>query len=198
MDHLDATQGLGAAYERLRNTIDNLAGRLGGDKFARSVVTIGAREALQQGVQIGWRQGYATHMSFCEALLASPEQLLAATDCLERTFSLREEAVGFRGALGNGQLVVRGYAMYYETESAAAMFAHYYQPYASKDQWTTSMTTNAETYLAEHKMQRPSVSMSHSKSEDSALKSLVRIAKQHFGVTLEQQLGEAAIDKKRA
>lgn len=193
MEHLNTLQGLGTAYERLRKTIDNLVSKLGGDKFARSVVTIGAREALHQEVQIGWRQGYASHMTFCEALIASPEQLLASTDRLERAFSLRDEPAVFRGTLGTGQLVVRGCAMYYETESAASMFAHYYQPYASKGQWTTSITSDAETYLAEHKMQRPSVSMTHSKSEDSALKSLVRIAKQHFGVKLVQQPVEAVV-----
>lgn len=187
MKNLDAGQGLGAAYEHLRNTIDRLLCSLGGDNFARSVVTVGARESLQQVVRPSRQTGCVTHMSFCEALVASPERLLAATDHLERTFARRDGEMILCGVLGNGRLVVRGWAMYYETESAASMIAHYFEPYASNDRWTTSMTPAAETYLAEHKMQRPSISVAHTKTEDAALKALVRIAKQHFGVTLEKQ-----------
>lgn len=184
----NAAQGLGAAYEHLRNAIDNLICRLGDDNFACAVVTIGAREALGQVVRPSRQQGCVSHMSFCEALVSSPEGLLAATDRLERTFARRDEEMSFCGALGNGRLVVRGCAMYYETDTAASMFAHYFEPYATSNRWTTAMTMDAEAYLAEHKMQRPSVSVAHTKTEDSAMKALVRIAKQHFGVTLEKQI----------
>lgn len=195
MKNLDAAQGLGAAYEHLRNTIDNLICRLGDDNFARSVVTIGARESLQQVVRQSRHQGCVTHMSFCEALVASPERLLAAADYLERTFALRDGEMTLCGVLGKGRLVVRGCAMYYETENAASMIAHYFEPYAINHRWTTTMTTAAEIYLAENEMQRPSISVAHTKTEDAALKALVRIAKQHFGVTLEKQAVESELNK---
>ncbi len=182
---MEPLQTLGAAYENLRNTMDILASKLGDDGFARSVVTVGARNALQEVMPRAWERGYSVH-AFCEALQATQEHMMAAALLLERIFALRDKPAEFIGSLGKGQLAVRGNALYFETDSAASMFAHAFTPYGQQDRWTTAMTKDAEIYLTENKMNRPSVSVSHSKTEESAMKTLVRIGFQHFGVKLER------------
>lgn len=181
-------EGYGAAYAGLRNTIERLVARLGDDKFARSVVTIGAREALGKATSPAWRRGYASHLSFCEPFMASPDELMSASHILESAFALRDTPVELEGLLGSGRLVVRGKALYYETDNAAAVFAHYFEPYGGHDRWTAAMTTEAEIYLAEHRMPRPAVSVANTKTEAAAKKALVRMALQHFHVKLDAKV----------
>jgi hypothetical protein len=175
---------LGAAYAELRATVNSLVVALGSDKFAFSVVTVGAREAVRHVMPDPWRRGFKSHMSFCESLMASPEQLHAAKQRLTETFSVRQTAETSSGKLGHGRLVVRDERMYFETGEAAALFAHCYVASVAGDKWTTAMTSDAETYLVENSMKKPSVSVVHTKSKDAAMKALQRIAEQHFHVNL--------------
>lgn len=177
---------LGTAYAQLRTTIEDLVLKLGGDNFARSVVTVGAREAFSLVMPSQWRLGFKSHMSFCEPLMATPAQMQAATQRLVDVFSVRETPEDFSGALGSGRLVVRGPRMYFETAQAAVLFAHCYEPSGtSGERWTVATTNEAETWLVEHNLPKPSVSVAHTKTADAATKALHRIAQQHFKVTLE-------------
>lgn len=182
---MDTNNTLGGAYQHLRNTIDTLVTKLGNDRFARAAVTIGAREAMQIAVPASYRKGFASHLSFCEALTASTSELMETASILERAYSIKSMPVKFRAELGSGQLVIRGTAMYFETDDAAAKFAHYYEPDSDRDRWTAAMTDDAEIYLAENKMRRASVAMTHTKSAEAAERALIRMAQQHFGVVLE-------------
>ena len=183
---------LGAAYAHLRATIDSLVFKLGNDRFARSVVTVGAREALGNTVPAYWRMGFKSHMTYCEPLMASPDQLRAATQYLVDMFRVRELPETLSGKLGHGRLVVRDKRMYFETSAAASLFAHCYEPSGTDDRWTTAMTSAAETYLAENSMKKPSVSVVHTKTPDAAMKALQRIAAQHFLTELKADAPTAA------
>lgn len=184
---VDKNIELGAAYAELRATIDSLADKLGGDKFARSVVTVGALEALRRVMPDRWSMGFKSHLSFCEPVMASPEQLRAAKQRLIDAFCVREIPEARSGGMGHGRLTVRGHHMYFETDDAAVLFAHSYEPSGGNERWTTAMTSEAETYLAENSMKKPSVSMVHTKSLDAAMKALERIASQHFKVILKSE-----------
>lgn len=183
---------LGTAYAELRTAIEDLVAKLGGDNFARTVVTVGAREAFGQVMTPLWRLGYKTHMSFCEPLMATPAQMRAATQRLVSTFTVRDIPESFSGQLGRGRLVVRDKRMYFETADAAAQFAHCYEPSGSDARWSTAITSEAEAWLGEHGLPKPSVSLVHTKSQEAAIKGLVRIASQHFKVTLQEVLPAAA------
>jgi hypothetical protein len=179
-------QSLGASYEALRNVIEAKIASLGNDKFARSSVTVAARGALQTVFPALWRQGYVTHQAYCEALQVSPEQMAAAVTLLDNSFAIPDKPATHVGPLGKGRLTIRGKGLFFEMVKAAAMLAFYYEAGGDEGRWTVAVTSEGETYLAEHGMRRPSVSMSHTKSESAAIKVLERIATQHFDVKLER------------
>lgn len=183
---MDSIQTLGITYTSLRNTIETLVAKMGGDKFARAVVPIAARDALRDVIPPTWERGLSSHVVLCEALQASPEQMMQATATLESLFALRDIPADFIGSLKIGQLAIRGKALYFETDSAASIMAHCFSPSGLQERWTTAMTKNAEIYLSDNKMKRPTVTVAHSKTEESAVKALVRIASQHFQVNLER------------
>lgn len=179
-------QSLGASYEALRNVIEAKIASLGDDKFARSSVTVAARSALQKVFPSLWRQGYRTFQTNCEALQVSPAQMASAVTVLDNTFAIPDAPATHVGSLGKGRLTIRGKGLYFEMDTAAAMLAFFYEASGDEGRWTVAVTSEGETYLAEHDMRRPSVSMSHTKSETAAIKALERIATQHFGVKLER------------
>ncbi|WP_156350274.1 hypothetical protein [Achromobacter sp. 2789STDY5608633] len=179
-------QSLGASYEALRNVIEAKIASLGDDKFARSSVTVAARGALQKVFPSLWRQGYRTFQTNCEALQVSPAQMASAVTVLDNTFAIPDAPATHVGSLGKGRLTIRGKGLYFEMDAAAAMLAFFYEASGDEGRWTVAVTSEGQTYLAEHGMRRPSVSMSHTKSETAALKALERIATQHFGVKLER------------
>lgn len=174
---------LGTACIALRRAVDQWSQHLGGSAFARAIVTIGAREALNQAQrQRGRISQYS--MVYCEALTATPEDFNSAIDALHRKFSLVTTPAAYRGVTADGgtSLVLRGLRLYLETENASAMVAFAYSDNSTR--WTIALDAQGESLIRHLGRQNAAVTTSHCKSEDGAIKALSRIAQNHFGVKL--------------
>lgn len=175
------------AFAGLLATIDQIVSDLGGTRAARAIVSLAAREATA-AVKVR-ELGY--QMTLCDVFVISAAGFRAATQTLKDQFRIREEApVSRAGRFQAGRLAVRGDRMYFETDRASVMLTHCYQDTHSgsrKDggeRWTTAVTEEAQTLLHLSGLAKLRVCMTHSKSQQLAIKRISRVAEEGFKVSL--------------
>lgn len=123
-------------------------------------------------------------MVFCEALSASPAEFDMARRTLAHQFAPRPDiATHVSDALLGFTVVLRGTRLYLETPQAAAQLAFAYLD--SSQRWCIAIDNQGEALNRHLKLPAPAVKTTQAKSQDGAIKALLRLAHKHFGFELQ-------------
>jgi len=182
-------QELSAAYVEMRQLIDSIIDQLGGTRFAHAILPRSAAEALRHvnEARTGRRRALwdiLHYQAFSEALLATPEEMRRACNVLRSEFSSRDIEPALCGGIEGGRLAVRDDGMYFETDSAAALLVECDADRYTEGRWNVVINRKGEAFLDLMGLTKPSVTRTSTKSQSAAMKSLVRIASDLFGVEL--------------
>ena len=200
-DDISAPDELGEAYKELRWVLATLQSDLGGGHFARSVTLRAVREAFSA---VRARDSL-DFIPFTECFFCSAPEMHGVISAVQSAFRLRDDPAthegevitqsGKREAGGGrpaspGRLALRGLRLYFETHQAGVLLAHAYNIYehhpSMPGKWVIAANEELTTFAASFSGRAPKVSVSYTKSENAAIKGLLRLAEDTLAVAMRE------------